>query len=60
MALNFFNISKDEALSFSMIYYFLVIGILILSGLFSLPFLKLSIKDIIQQIKKDINLNFDK
>ena len=60
MALNIFNISKDEALSFSMIYYFLVIGILILSGLFSLPFLKLSIKDIIQQIKKDINLNFDK
>lgn len=46
IALSIFGVPKDIALAFSMVYYFIGIGIQILLGLIFLPFLKLSFEDL--------------
>jgi uncharacterized protein (TIRG00374 family) len=51
-ALSLFGIPKDEAFVFSMVYYFLGIGIIILLGLVSLKFVDVSLKGAIRDIKK--------
>ncbi|MDY6863077.1 MAG: lysylphosphatidylglycerol synthase transmembrane domain-containing protein [Thermodesulfobacteriota bacterium] len=48
-ALLFFNIPKSDALSFSLIYYFMAIGRHILLGLIFLPFVNLSFRDVKRQ-----------
>lgn len=51
-ALSLFGLPKDEAFVFSMVYYFLGVGIIILLGLVSLKFVDVSIKGAIRDIKK--------
>jgi uncharacterized protein (TIRG00374 family) len=51
-ALSLFGLPKDEAFVFSMVYYFLGIGIIILLGLVSLNFVDVSIKGALRDIKK--------
>ena len=46
MALLIYGVSRNDAFSFSMVYYLLGIGINILLGLVFLPFVKISFKDI--------------
>ena len=46
MALSIFGLPKSDALAFSMIYYFLGIGLTILLGLVSVPFISISFKEI--------------
>jgi uncharacterized protein (TIRG00374 family) len=46
VALLILNVPKDEALMFSMIFYFLVIGRNILLGLIYMPWVNLSFKDV--------------
>jgi len=42
LALSIFNISKNDALAFSIVYYISAMGITILFGLLSLPFMNVS------------------
>ncbi len=51
-ALSLFHVQKTEAFSFSLIYYFLVVVINILLGLFFLPFEKLSFANIISTMRQ--------
>ncbi len=51
VALSIFGLSKSNALAFSMVYYFLGVGIRILLGLLFLPFMSISIRE----IKKGLN-----
>ena len=46
MALLIYGVSKNDAFTFSMVYYLLGIGINVLLGLAFLPFVKISFKDI--------------
>jgi len=46
MALSIFDVTKSDALVFSMVFYFLGIGINILLGLIFLPFIGISINDL--------------
>lgn len=52
LALTMFNLTKDEAFVFSMVYYFIGIGIVILMGLISLPFTDFSFKEAYRSLKK--------
>jgi len=52
MALSIYGIPKNEALLFSMVFYFFGIGITVLLGLAFLPFLKVSIKEIRKSFSK--------
>lgn len=54
MALSVFNLPKSEAFAFSMVYYFLGMGITILLGLVSLPFVDISVKKTLKDIKGSI------
>lgn len=53
MALSIFDVPKSDALAFSMIYYFLGIGINIALGLAFLPLVKISFKE----IKNKLNIH---
>ena len=46
LALSIFGVGKNEAFSFSMVYYVLGVGINILLGLVFIPFVKISFKDV--------------
>jgi uncharacterized protein (TIRG00374 family) len=46
IALSIFNVSKTDAFLFSMVYYFLGIGLAIIFGLVFLPLVNISIKDL--------------
>lgn len=52
VALSLFKIDKDPAFVFSMVYYFMGIGMIILTGLWFLPKLDVSLKDAVNDIKK--------
>ncbi len=52
VALSLFDITKEHAFVFSMVYYFLGVGIIILLGLMSIPFLNFSFKDAFKKINK--------
>ena len=49
MALSIYGLPKNDAFAFSMVFYFLGIGINILLGLVFLPSMNLSFKDIKQR-----------
>ena len=51
VALALFDITKEHAFGFSMAYYVFGIGIIILLGLMSLPFVKVSFKEVFKNIK---------
>jgi uncharacterized protein (TIRG00374 family) len=51
LALSIFGIPKSDALSFSIVYYCLAIGLNILLGLVFLPFVEISFKDIKQKFR---------
>jgi uncharacterized protein (TIRG00374 family) len=51
-ALSLFGVPKDEAFVFSMVFYFLGIGTIILLGLVSLNFVDVSIRGAIRDIRK--------
>lgn len=53
LALSLFNIPKTDALAFSLVYYFLGIGVNIAAGLLFLPFERITLKD----MKKALVLN---
>jgi len=52
-ALSLFQVQKTEAFSFSLIYYFLIVVINILLGLFFLPFEKFSFVNIMNTLRQD-------
>ena len=52
VALSLYGLSKDNAFVFSMVYYFVGIGIVILTGLVFLPFTDFSLKEAIRNLKK--------
>lgn len=51
VALSLFNVEKTDAFIFSMVYYFLGVGVAILLGLVFLPLVDISIKDIRNKLK---------
>jgi glycosyltransferase 2 family protein len=52
VALSLFNIEKDPAFLFSMVYYFLGIGITILVGIMFMPVVNFSFRDVFKDMKK--------
>ena len=52
VALSLFNITKDDAFVFSMVYYLLGIGIIVLLGLVSLAFTNFSFGEVFTNIRK--------
>ncbi len=52
LSLSMFDISKDDAFVFSMVYYFLGIGIVILTGLVFLPSTDFSFREAYKDIKE--------
>lgn len=46
VALSIFNLSKSDALAFSIVYHFVAIGISVILGLTFLPFIRITFKDI--------------
>jgi len=52
VALSLFNITKDDAFVFSMVYYLLGIGIVVLLGIVSLAFTDFSLGEVFTNIRK--------
>ncbi|MFC1489027.1 lysylphosphatidylglycerol synthase transmembrane domain-containing protein [Thermodesulfobacteriota bacterium] len=55
VALSLFNLNKEDAFIFSMVYYCLGMGIQIFLGLIFLPSMRLSLKETVRDIKNSFN-----
>jgi uncharacterized protein (TIRG00374 family) len=52
VALSFYGVTKDEAFSFSMVFYLAAIGVNILLGLIFLPFMNIPFRQMFKSQKK--------
>jgi uncharacterized protein (TIRG00374 family) len=55
VALMMFDITKDEAFLFSMVYYLISIGVITILGIASMPTLDISIKEALKDIKQSVS-----
>jgi glycosyltransferase 2 family protein len=54
VALSLFNVNKDVAFVFSMVYYLLGIGIIVFLGLVFLPFIKFSLRNVLRDMRRKL------